>query len=103
MFNISVPPLRLPARRTSLEPGWGTASAYPLFARWDRGNNNNQVAGEQTDQYVGVDAVVEAVVDGPQVQVVGLDDAEVALDVGEVLVALHHGGGVEALGGHAGA
>ena len=40
----------------------------------------NQVAGEQADQYVGFDAVVKAVVDGAQVQVVGLDDAEVTFD-----------------------
>ena len=40
----------------------------------------NQVAGEQADQYVGFDMVVKAVVDGAQVQVVGLDDAEVTFD-----------------------
>ena len=55
----------------------------------------DQVAGEHADQHVGFDAVVEAVVDGAQVQVVGLDDAEVAFDVGEVLVAVDHCGGVE--------
>jgi hypothetical protein len=33
-------------------------------------------------------------VDGPQIQVVGFDAAKVTLDVGQVLVALHHGGGV---------
>jgi len=32
------------------------------------------------------DAFFEAVVDGAQVEVVDLDDAEVAFDVGEVLV-----------------
>src|SRR4029077_7171735 len=63
----------------------------------------DEVAGEQADQHVGFDAVLEAVVDGSQVQVVGLDDAEVAFDVGEVLVAFHHRGGVEALGVDAGA
>jgi len=52
---------------------------------------------------VGFDAVFEAVVDGPEVQVVDLDDAEVTFDVGEVLVADDHPGGVELVGGHAGA
>jgi hypothetical protein len=47
---------------------------------------------------VGADPVVEAVVDGAQVQVVDLDDAEVAFDVGEVLVADDHLGRVQ-LGG----
>ena len=63
----------------------------------------DEVAGEQADQHVGFDAVLEAVVDGPQVQVVGLDDAEVAFDVGEVLVALDDRGGVEGVGVDAGA
>ena len=63
----------------------------------------DEVAGEQADQHVGFDAVLEAVVDGSQVQVVGLNDAEVAFDVGEVLVAFHHCGGVEASGVDAGA
>ena len=53
----------------------------------------NQVAGEQADQHVGFDPVLEAVVDGAQVQVVGLDDAEVAFDVGEVLVAFDDAAG----------
>ena len=52
---------------------------------------------------MGADAVLEAVVDRAQVQVVGLDDAEVAVDVGEVFVACHHGGGVEGGGLDAGA
>jgi hypothetical protein len=47
---------------------------------------------------VGADPVVEAVVDGPQVQVVGFDDAEVAFDLGQVLVADDHPGRVQ-LGG----
>ncbi len=63
----------------------------------------DEVAGEHADQHVRFDPVVEAVVDGPQVQVVGLDDAEVAFDVGEVLVAVHHRGGVEGVGVDAGA
>ena len=41
---------------------------------------------------------VEPVVDGPQVEVIGFDDAEVAFDVGEVLVADDHPGRVQ-LGG----
>ena len=49
------------------------------------------------------DSVPKAVVDGPQVEVVGFDDAEVAFDVGELLVAVHHGGGVEGVGVDAGA
>ena len=46
---------------------------------------------------MGADAVVEAVVDGAQVEVVGLDDPEVAFDVGEVLVGADHPGRVEGL------
>src|SRR4029077_8938099 len=38
----------------------------------------HEVAGQHADQHVGADAVVETVVDGAQVQVVDLDDAEVA-------------------------
>ena len=56
----------------------------------------DQVGGEHADQHVGADAVVEAVVDRAQVQVVDLDGAEVAFDVGEVLVGGDHAGGVEA-------
>ena len=63
----------------------------------------DQVAGEHADQHVGLDPVVEAVMDGAQVQVVGFDDAEVAFDVGEVLVAADDPGGVEFVGGDAGA
>ncbi|HET9117783.1 MAG TPA: hypothetical protein VFN75_06885, partial [Pseudonocardiaceae bacterium] len=32
-----------------------------------------KVAGQHADQYVGADALVEAVVDGSQIQVVGFD------------------------------
>ena len=63
----------------------------------------DQVAGEQADQHVRRDPLLEVVVDRSQVQVVGLDDAEVAFDVGEVLVAFHHRGGVEGVGLDAGA
>jgi hypothetical protein len=44
---------------------------------------------------VAADPVVLVVVDGPQVQVVGLDVAEVPLDVLEVLVGGDRAGGVE--------
>jgi hypothetical protein len=52
---------------------------------------------------VGFDAVVEAVMDGPQVEVVGFNDSEGAFDVGEVFAAGHDGGGVEGVGVDAGA
>ena len=45
-----------------------------------------QVLGEHADQHVGADPVGQVVVDRAQVQVVGLDVAEVAFDVGELLV-----------------
>jgi len=41
---------------------------------------------------VGADPVFEAVVDRAQVQVVDLDGAEVAFDVGQVLVGAHDTG-----------
>ena len=41
--------------------------------------------------------------DGPQVQVVGFDVAEVPLDVFEVFVGGDHGGGVELVSGDGGA
>jgi len=41
------------------------------------------------------DAFLEPVEDGPQVQVVGFDVAEVPFHVFEVLVGGHHGGRVE--------
>jgi len=63
----------------------------------------DEVGGEHAEQHVGADAVFEAVVDRAQVQVDGLDRAEVAFDVGELFVGGDRGGGVEALGGHAGA
>jgi hypothetical protein len=56
------------------------------------------VPDEVAGQHAGADPVVEAVVDGPQVQVVGFDDAEVAFDLGQVLVADDHPGRVQ-LGG----
>ena len=62
-----------------------------------------EVGGEHADQDVGADAVLEAVVDRAQVQVVGFEAAEVAFHLGEVLVGGDHGGGVEVGGGHAGA
>ena len=63
----------------------------------------DEVAGQHADQHVGFDPVVEAVVDRAQVQVVGFDDAEVAFDVGEVLVAGDDRGRVEVSAGDAGA
>ena len=53
----------------------------------------DQVGGEHADQHVGADPVFEAVVDRAQVQVVGLDGAEVAFDAGQVLVGGHDAGG----------
>ncbi|BBX95658.1 hypothetical protein MLAC_09520 [Mycobacterium lacus] len=55
----------------------------------------DQVAGEHADQHVGFGALVEAVVNESQAEVVGLDDAKVAFDVAEVLVAFDDRGGVE--------
>src|SRR6185437_2859676 len=63
----------------------------------------DQVAGEHADQHVRLDAFFEPVEDGPQVKVVGLDVAEVPLDVFEVLVGGDHGGGVELVSGDGGA
>ena len=62
-----------------------------------------EVAAEHADQHVGSDAFFEAVVDGPQVQVVGFEVAEVAFDVFEVLVGGDHAGRVELAGGDGGA
>src|ERR1022692_2347376 len=62
-----------------------------------------EVAGEHADQDVAADSFFQVVVDGPQVQVVGLGDAEVPLDVLEVLVGGDHGGGVHGARGDAGA
>src|ERR1700682_447743 len=62
-----------------------------------------QVGGEHADQDVGADAVLEAVIDRAQVQVVGVDAAEVAFHAGQVFVGADHGGGVQIGGGHAGA
>src|SRR6266508_2860846 len=54
----------------------------------------DQVGGEHADEHVGADAVFEAVVDGAQVEVVGLDVAEVAFHVGQSFVGGDHPGGV---------
>src|SRR6185369_5003210 len=62
-----------------------------------------QVAGQHADQHVGFDPLGEPVVDGAQVEVIGFDAAEVAFDVGEVLVAGDHRGRVEFGGCHVGA
>src|SRR6266567_2820040 len=62
-----------------------------------------EVTGEQADQHVAADPAGEIVVDRPQVQVVGLGDAEVPLDVFEVLVGGDHGGRTEDVAGDAGA
>jgi hypothetical protein len=52
---------------------------------------------------VAADPVGEVVVDGPQVQVAGLGDAEVPLDVLEILAGGDRPGGVEDAAGDAGA
>src|SRR5208282_3866380 len=62
-----------------------------------------EVAGQHADKHVGLDAFLEPVEDGPQVQVVGFDVPEVPLDVFEVLVGGDHGGRVEFAGGDGGA
>src|ERR1017187_1379185 len=62
-----------------------------------------EVGGEHADKDVAADPVFEVVVDGPQVQVVGLGDAEVPLDIFEVLVGGDGAGGIEGLGIDAGA
>ena len=62
-----------------------------------------EVGGEHADQHVGPDALFEAVEDGAQVEVVGFDVPEVALDVLEVLVGGHGAGRVEVVGGERGA
>src|SRR6266545_3370109 len=54
-----------------------------------------EVAGEHADQHVAADPVGEVVVDGSQVQVVGLGDAEVPFHVLEVLVGGDRPGRVE--------
>jgi hypothetical protein len=48
-----------------------------------------EVGGEHADQYVGFHPLFEAVEDGAEVEVVGFDVPEVALDVFEVLVGGH--------------
>ena len=58
-----------------------------------------QVAGEHADQHVCLDAFFQPVEHRPQIQVVGLDRAEVPLDVLEVLVGTDDAGGVEVAGG----
>src|ERR1019366_2886534 len=62
-----------------------------------------EVGGEHGGQDVGADAFAEGVADGAQVQVVGLDDAEVPFDVLEVLVGGDDGGGAEGALSDAGA
>jgi hypothetical protein len=62
-----------------------------------------EVAGEHADQHVGFDAFFQAVEHRAQVQVVGLDVAEVPLHVPEVSVGGDHGGGGELAGGDGGA
>src|SRR5437773_5651106 len=62
-----------------------------------------EVAGEHADQHVAADPAGQVVVDGPQVQVVGLGDAEVAFDVLEVFVGGDRASGVQDAAGHAGA
>jgi len=47
--------------------------------------------------------VFEVVVDRAQVQIVGLDEPEVAFDMGQVLVGGDHTGRIQGFGGHAGA
>src|SRR5262249_30600808 len=62
-----------------------------------------EVAGEHADQHVAADALFEAVEDRAQGQVVGLEVAEVPLDVFEVLVGADHAGCVQVGGGGGGA
>ena len=57
-----------------------------------------QVGGEHADQHVGFDALSEPVEDRAQVQVAGLDVAEVPLGVFEVLVRGDDAGRVELAG-----
>src|SRR5712691_6279203 len=62
-----------------------------------------EVAGEHADQHVAADPLGEVVVDGAQVQVVGLGYAEVPPGVLEVFVGGDRSGGVEDVRGDAGA
>ncbi len=54
-----------------------------------------EVAGEHADQDVAADSLFQVVVDGPQVQVVVFGDAEVPLDVLEVLAGGDQAGRAE--------
>ena len=67
--------------------------SYRAAPLWGLAQVPGEVAGEHADQDVGADPVGEAVVDGPQVQVVGLGDAEVPSGVFEILVGGDHCGG----------
>jgi hypothetical protein len=61
------------------------------------------VEGEHAEEHVRADAVFEPVVDPADLQLGPLEDAEVALDLFELLVGAHDVGRVKALGGDAGA
>lgn len=45
-----------------------------------------EVGGEHVDQHVAADPVAQPVVDGAEVQIIGLEGAEVTFDAAEVLV-----------------
>src|SRR5674476_44696 len=62
----------------------------------------DQVGGDHADEHVGPDPGFGVVVDGAQVQVDGLQGAEVAFHPGQRLVGGHHLGRVHLLGGHGG-
>jgi hypothetical protein len=61
------------------------------------------VEGEHAEEHVRADAVLEAVVDRADLKLGALEDAEVALDLFELLVGADDVGGVQAFGGDAGA
>src|SRR5674476_1540863 len=63
----------------------------------------HEVGGEHADEHVGPDPGLGPVVDRAQVQVDGLDGAEVAFYPGQALVGGHHFGRVHLLDRHGGA
>src|ERR1035437_8279954 len=63
----------------------------------------DEVGGEHADEHVGPDPGFGVVVDGAQVQVDGLEGAEVASHPGQGLVGGHDHGGVHLLGTDGGA
>jgi len=88
--------------------GDGVGSGGWLFVGVGEGGQGlaqvpGEVGGEHADQHVGADPVLQPVVDGAQVQVVGLDGPEVPFDAGDVLVAGDGRGGVQLAFGDRGA